>query len=121
MDYYYYRNDNSDSGGGILIILFILIYPFLPFILVGYELSVFMFENIRLYNYLGGALGALVGLLFYRYFSGYVKSKILYIILVYTISTILILFLKQIGLENEFLEFFLKIAQKLVNWLLSNS
>jgi hypothetical protein len=47
---------NNNGGGGFAIVLLVLLYPYLPFMIVGYELMNNVSNGINLFKW-GGAVG----------------------------------------------------------------
>ena len=63
-------NCNNSGGGGLLIVLFVLLYPYLPFMIVGYEFMNNISNGMNLFKWAGALIGLGIGLLFYfKYYS----------------------------------------------------
>ena len=46
-------NCNNSGGGGLLIVLFVLLYPYLPFMIVGYEFMNNISNGMNLFKWAG--------------------------------------------------------------------
>ena len=121
-------NCNNNANGGFAIVLFVLLYPYLPFMVVGYELMDDFSNGINLFKWAGAIIGLLLGIYFYfRIFQNFVndflniKSSILYWFICYCLSSFMFVVLNSIYSENKIVEIVSKLWSGFFNWALSVS
>lgn len=117
----YYCNNNAN--GGFAIVLFVLLYPYLPFMIIGYEIMDYLANGVNLFKW-GGAIGGLVaGLFFYiKIFKIFVKnyldikSDIIFWILSYIFASIMFMILDSIYAQNPVVVFVSKLGIGIFQW-----
>jgi len=121
-------NCNNSGGGGLLIVLFVLLYPYLPFMIVGYEFMNNISNGMNLFKWAGALIGLGIGLLFYfKFFKKIVfeflgiQSQILYWLICYVLASFMFIILKPIFPENKVINFVINLWNGFFKWCLSVS
>lgn len=104
----YSCNDDNNSGGGGGIVIIFLLYPYLPFMVVGYELMEKFSDGVNIFKWAGCAIGLAIGLFFYfKLFKRFVNEVLniynffLYWLIVYSLASLMFYVLNFIYSENQ--------------------
>jgi len=124
----YGDNCNNNAGGGLAIIFAILLYPYLPFMIVGYEWMDTLSKGVNLFKWFGAIVGFGVGFVFYFKFfrkiveeTLHLQSSILYWVICYGLASFMFIILKPIYPENKILIFILNLWSGFFKWALTAS
>lgn len=124
----YGNNCSNNAGGGFAIIFVILLYPYLPFMIVGYECLDTLSKGVNVFKWFGAITGFGVGFVFYfRFFRKIVEealniqSTILYWLICYVLASFMFMFLKPIYPENKILNIVINLWSQLFKWALTAS
>lgn len=118
----------NNNGGAFGIVVLILLYPYLPFMIVGYELMDNISNGVNLFKWLGTAIGLGLGIGFYfKFFRKFIEemldiqSSILYWLICYILATIVFLFLKPVFPENKVINIISNLWSEIFKWAFSIS
>jgi hypothetical protein len=121
-------NCNNNSNGAFGLILIILLYPYLPFMIIGYELMDKFSNGVNIFKWLGAIIGFGLGFLFYfNIFRNFleqtlnIRSSVYYWFICYILASFMFSFLKPIYPENKILNMILNFWDKFFIWALSVS
>ena len=121
-------NCNNNGGGALGIVVLILLYPYLPFMVVGYELMNTLSNGMNLFKWGGAILGFGVGVFFY--FKSFrkivsevfdIQSQILYWLICYVLASVMFLFLKSIFPDNKIINIVTNLWSGFFKWCLTIS
>ena len=121
-------NCNSGAGGGLAIVIIFLLYPYLPFMIIGYELLDKFSNGVNIFKWFGAFAG--FGLGFFLYFNIFrkflertlnIQSSIFYWFICYVLATFMFFLLKPIYSENRILNIVLNFWDNLFKWAFSAS
>lgn len=121
-------NCNNNGGGAFGIVVLILLYPYLPFMVVGYELMNTLSNGMNLFKCGGAILGFGVGVFFY--FKSFkkivselfdIQSQILYWLICYVLASFMFVFLKPFFPENKIINIVTNLWNGFFKWCLTIS
>jgi|GEM_PF-4155431 len=125
-----YTNGNNDNGfgAGIAMGIFIFAYPYLPFMIVGYEWFYTLGGGINFIKWGGALLGLILGLIWYQVvFKRIIENalkitdNLLYWIIVYCFASLAFWLLGFVYPRNELVVVVLSIGRSIVAWALKAS
>lgn len=115
---------NCNNGrDGFAIILFVLLYPYLPFMIFGYEIMNHLGNGVNFIKWLGAIIGLGLGLFFYfKFFKRVVleflgiENQILYWLFCYVLASFMFAFLEPIFPDNQVLNLVIGFWKKFFDW-----
>lgn len=115
---------NCNNGrDGFAIILFVLLYPYLPFMIFGYEIMNYLGNGVNFIKWLGAIIGLGLGLFFYfKFFKRVVleflgiENQILYWFFCYILASFMFVFLEPIFPDNQVLNIVISLWKKFFDW-----
>jgi hypothetical protein len=119
---------NNSGGGAFLIIIVALLYPYLPFMIIGYEFMDKLGNGMNFIKWLGAIAGFVLG--FFLYFKWLekiileifnIQSRILYWIIVYILASFMFLLIKPIYRDNHVIKIVVDLWSKFFIWALASS
>lgn len=114
--------NNNSEGGGIALGVFIFLYPYIPFMIVGYEVFNYIGSGMNIIKWFGALLGGGVGLFWYLvYFRAMVdkfgiKSSFWYWVVCYLFASLLFIPLSQAFSTNEATMMICNLWNLFFNW-----
>lgn len=121
-------NCNNNSGGGFAIILIVLLYPYIPFMIVAYELMDKLADGTNVFKWLGAVVGFGLGWLFYfRFFRKFVNEILniqnifLYWIICYILASFMFIFLESLYPQNQMLIHIINFWDSFFKWCMNKS
>lgn len=113
----------NNSRDGFAIVLFVLLYPYLPFMIIGYEIMDYLANGVNFFKWGGAIAGLVVGVFFYfKVFNIFVnnyldiKSSIVLWLLAYIFASIMFMILDSIYSENPVVAFVSKLGIGIFQW-----
>lgn len=121
-------NCNNNGGGAWGIIIIFLLYPYLPFMVVGYEWMDKFSNGVNIFKWIGAIAGFGLGIYFYfNIFRKFVneilniENSILYWLLCYGLSSVMFIFLNSIYPKNHIVEIIRNFWLWFFKWAMSVS
>lgn len=119
---------NNGGGGAFLIIIIALLYPYLPFMIIGYEFMDKLGNGMNFIKWLGAIAGFVLGVfLYFKWLEKIIlgifniQSRILYWIIVYILASFMFLLIKPIYPDNQVIKIVVDLWSKFFVWALSSS
>lgn len=123
-----YNCNNNNGGGALVFVAIVILYPYIPFMIVGYELMDKLADGTNIFKWLGAIAGFVLGWFFYfRFFRKIVdeilniQNTFLYWIICYILASFLFMLLEPIYPNNQVLVHVMSFWESFFRWCMNKS